>query len=209
MKTLVCYGDSNTYGYNPHNSLRYDDNILWTTILQDYLSEEYKVYNEGLNGRMIAFNRTNEEYKNALLTIVSDLDKYETIDFMSIMLGTNDVSADMNLSIEDITNGLEKLLSAATNHLMKKQNYLPKILIIVPAHILPDYHGTAFEWQIDDTTIYKSNNLTNSYKNLADKYNCLFLDCTNKLEVSSIDCEHLTENGHSKLAKLVYKTIKE
>ena len=208
MKTLVCYGDSNTYGYNPHNSLRYDDNILWTTILQSYLKDEYKVYNEGLNGRTTAFNRVNEEYKNGLLTIVSDLDKYDTIDYLTIMLGTNDVSADMNLSIEDITNGLEKLLLTATNHLINKQNYLPKIMIIVPAHVLPNYHGTIFEWQIDDTTIYKSNNLANSYKDLADKYGCLFLDCTNELEVSPIDCEHLTENGHKKLAELVYKAIR-
>lgn len=208
MKTLVCYGDSNTYGYNPHNSLRYDDNILWTTILQSYLKDEYKVYNEGLNGRTTAFNRVNEEYKNGLLTIVSDLDKYDTIDYLTIMLGTNDVSADMNLSIEDITNGLEKLLLTATNHLINKQNYLPKIMIIVPAHVSPNYHGTIFEWQIDDTTIYKSNNLANSYKDLADKYGCLFLDCTNELEVSPIDCEHLTENGHKKLAELVYKAIR-
>ena len=24
MKTIVCYGDSNTYGYNPENGFRYE-----------------------------------------------------------------------------------------------------------------------------------------------------------------------------------------
>ena len=32
MKTIVCYGDSNTYGYNPENGFRYEYEERWTTI---------------------------------------------------------------------------------------------------------------------------------------------------------------------------------
>lgn len=37
MKTIVCYGDSNTYGYNPENGFRYEYEERWTTILQKEL----------------------------------------------------------------------------------------------------------------------------------------------------------------------------
>ena len=207
MKTLVCYGDSNTYGYNPHNSLRYDDSVLWTNKLQNYLKDKYKVYNEGLNGRTTAYDRPDVDEKNGLKTLTPTLDKYETIDALLIMLGTNDCNNFMHLSIDDIKIGLEQLIVTSINHLQNKQGFIPTILIIAPAHILPEYEGTPFAWQLDEQTIIKSNNLAKPYKELADKYNCLFLDCTNELEVSPIDCEHLTENGHDKLAKLIYEIL--
>ena len=43
MKTVVCYGDSNTYGYNPNTGSRYDESIIWTSILQNKLKEKYTI----------------------------------------------------------------------------------------------------------------------------------------------------------------------
>ena len=33
MTTILCYGDSNTYGYNPVNGLRYPKDVRWTGCL--------------------------------------------------------------------------------------------------------------------------------------------------------------------------------
>lgn len=51
MTTILCYGDSNTYGYNPVNGLRYPKGVRWTGVLQKMLGEEYEVIEEGCNGR--------------------------------------------------------------------------------------------------------------------------------------------------------------
>ena len=51
MENILCYGDSNTFGYNPKNCSRYDDNTRWTAILQKNLGKEYKVINEGMPNR--------------------------------------------------------------------------------------------------------------------------------------------------------------
>jgi lysophospholipase L1-like esterase len=50
-KTIVCYGDSNTWGDNPDFDERYPANVRWPGILQDLLGDEYDVVNEGLRGR--------------------------------------------------------------------------------------------------------------------------------------------------------------
>ena len=55
MKTIVCYGDSNTYGYNPENGFRYEYEERWTTILQKELKDSAIVIPEGLNGRTTSF----------------------------------------------------------------------------------------------------------------------------------------------------------
>lgn len=50
--TLLCYGDSNTYGYDPRSYLgeRYPRSVRWTGLLAE---EGYTVRNEGMNGRSI------------------------------------------------------------------------------------------------------------------------------------------------------------
>ena len=54
MTTILCYGDSNTYGYNPVNGLRYPKDVRWTGVLQKLLGEQYAVIEEGCNGRTTA-----------------------------------------------------------------------------------------------------------------------------------------------------------
>ena len=49
--TLICYGDSNTYGYDPHdtNEGRYPKEVRWTGIMDT--ETDWKVENHGVNGR--------------------------------------------------------------------------------------------------------------------------------------------------------------
>ena len=51
MKTILCFGDSNTWGYNPENRQRFGPEERWTGILRNSLGEDYRVIEEGLNGR--------------------------------------------------------------------------------------------------------------------------------------------------------------
>ena len=58
MTTILCYGDSNTYGYNPVNGLRYPKDVRWTGVLQKLLGEQYAVIEEGCNGSRTMERRT-------------------------------------------------------------------------------------------------------------------------------------------------------
>jgi lysophospholipase L1-like esterase len=51
MKTVLCYGDSNTWGYNPSTEDRYPLAERWVSVLALALGPEYLVIPEGLNGR--------------------------------------------------------------------------------------------------------------------------------------------------------------
>lgn len=54
MKTIVCFGDSNTFGFKLSNFKRYQASERWTGILKERLKLEYCIKEEGLNGRTIA-----------------------------------------------------------------------------------------------------------------------------------------------------------
>ena len=51
MKNILCYGDSNTFGFNTKDGSRYDENTRWTAVLQKNLGAEYNVINEGMPNR--------------------------------------------------------------------------------------------------------------------------------------------------------------
>ncbi len=63
-KTILCYGDSNTYGYNPSNGLRYPEDIRWTGRLKSLLGDACRIIEEGCNGRTTVFDDPMEGWKN-------------------------------------------------------------------------------------------------------------------------------------------------
>ena len=92
MWEILCYGDSNTWGYNPSTKERYDRYERWTGILQFTLGDEYHVIEEGLNGRTTVWDEPIEgEYKNGKTYLVSCLESHKPLDLVIIMLGTNDL----------------------------------------------------------------------------------------------------------------------
>lgn len=156
-KTVVfCYGDSNTYGYDPKGSgERYPKQFRWTTILQNLLGENYTVINEGKNGRTTAFDRPGEE-RNGLNEFLPRLRAHEAPDIVLIMLGTNDCCKPMGLSPQSITDGLEKLVVAAEENVRTAKGEVPKIVLIAPAAIGEHYEGTIFAYQLDENAVRKS-----------------------------------------------------
>ena len=51
MKNILCYGDSNTWGYIPGTGGRYPRDIRWTGRMAKALGEDYYVLEAGLSGR--------------------------------------------------------------------------------------------------------------------------------------------------------------
>jgi len=64
MKSVLCFGDSNTWGYDPATKDRFPRDVRWAGILAGLLSPDYQVIEEGLNGRTTVWNDPIEGYKN-------------------------------------------------------------------------------------------------------------------------------------------------
>ena len=43
MKKILCYGDSNTFGYNPFDASRLDEKTRWTALLQENLGSDFEI----------------------------------------------------------------------------------------------------------------------------------------------------------------------
>ena len=56
MKRILCFGDSNTWGYDPATQDRFDRATRWPGVLREQLGTGYEVIEEGLNGRTTVWN---------------------------------------------------------------------------------------------------------------------------------------------------------
>ena len=98
MKTIVCYGDSNTWGYMPKRERpqettlnRFPWGVRWTSLLQEQLGAAYRVVEEGLNGRTTMFDDPLDICRNGLESIDCCMLSKHPVDLVILMLGTNDV----------------------------------------------------------------------------------------------------------------------
>lgn len=85
MRTVLCFGDSNTYGYNPVNGERLSKNVRWTGRLQILLGDEYVVVEEGCNGRTTVFKEPVDVWKSGLEYLKPCLNSHKPVDIVVMM----------------------------------------------------------------------------------------------------------------------------
>ena len=210
IKRIVCFGDSNTWGYNPENGTRYPSSIRWTGVLQQMLGDEYLIIEEGQNGRTIA-NPDPAEWgtKSGIEYVIPMIESHMPMDMLIIMLGTNDLKAKFNYPAPDIAGCLQNLLLKVKGHLNYHLGHPDlKILIISPPQIGEDIAASPFFPFVDaDSIINVSKELPKWYKMVADQFECDFLDATSLVSGGKIDSLHLSEESHKVLAEAVYKKV--
>ena len=193
MKKIICYGDSNTFGYNPKDGSRFDENIRWTSLLQKNLGVEYEVINEGMCDRTGFVNNPKGELFSAPKHFPEFIKKSGNIDLLILWIGTNDLQFLYNISLSTIERGLENLIKLA-------KTKAKKILIIPPVILNENILKGAFNYQFDNESINKSKNVGKIYKRFADLYNCKFFDINTIVNPSDIDGLHYNSNSHRIIA---------
>jgi lysophospholipase L1-like esterase len=210
VKNILCYGDSNTWGWVPSSMglKRYSFDNRWPGILQNLLGDGYKVFEEGLGARTTMFDdpRIDFPLRNGAETLPNILESNLPLNFVIIMLGTTDTKEMLNLNVEDITNGMKKLIKIVKNMKILKNCSPAKILIIVPPIVLEE---ADFASKLFKGATAKTQELVKSYENLAKEENVYYLNPTNEIKVDKIEGVHMDNTNHEKLAKLIANKLLE
>lgn len=206
-KTIVCFGDSNTYGYDAVANARFCEDERWTCLLSDFLGKGYLIREEGMGGRTTVFEDPLFEGLSGLSSLHSVLMTHSPISLLIIMLGTNDVKQRFSATAENISQGLDRLVTKAMNTLCWKDK--PNILIMAPPPIREIYKYTDVAEKMGDGCDIKSAKLPALYEKLAKEKNLHFLDVSSIPGVSMCDFDgmHLTVESHRSLAKYLAERI--
>jgi lysophospholipase L1-like esterase len=202
MKTILCFGDSNTYGLKPDGTGRYDHTVRYPCRLQALLGEEYRIIEEGCPGRTTVFDDISNPYKKGIDYFIPCLRSHTPLDYIIIMLGTNDCKTVYNASPKDIADGIAALVSAA-----RKITPASKTLIVSPILLGESVWKPGFDTEFDENSVVTSKGLAAEHKKVADRTSSLFLNAAEVATASPIDEEHLDEQGHLSLASAVSEII--
>ena len=208
MTTVLCYGDSNTYGYVPETGMRYPKEVRYPGKLQMLLGDGYTVIEEGCNGRTTVHDDPLEDGKNGLTYLKPCLNSHKPVDIVTLMLGSNDLKERFHLTAADIAGGAGILVDTIITFLKEKQGFAPRIVLISPPEIGTGIASSPFGDSFPETTIAASKEFPAHYKAVADKYGCVFLDAAQYIRPSEVDSLHLTPEGHQILAEKLNEIIK-
>lgn len=208
MKSILCYGDSNTYGLKSDLATRYGRNVRWTGILQKMLGEDYYVIEEGLGGRTTVWDDPVEDYKNGKKYLLPCLDSHKPLDLVVIMLGTNDLKSRYGVSPFDIGVSMENIIKTILKSDAGLDFQPPKILLITPVPIHSVGRKEDLDQMIPDMD-RRSKMLEPYYRSIAEKYHLYYINPAGKVEINDTDGIHFTEKGHRQMAELVYDKIME
>jgi lysophospholipase L1-like esterase len=141
MKTLVCFGDSNTWGYVPGSGgERLPREQRWPVILQGLLGDEWDVIAEGLSGRTATIDRPDSEGRNGLPYLLPCLHSHSPVDLAVIFLGTNDVNY---LEDERIARCVARLVEIA------RRAPVGDVLVVCPAPFAGHDLEASFRAELD------------------------------------------------------------
>jgi lysophospholipase L1-like esterase len=211
MKTILCYGDSNTWGYNPKTQNRHDHNTRWPMALKNLLNKdapldepEWWVVEEGLGGRTSCREDPLEGDKNGLRQLLPILESHRPIDLVAVMLGTNDLKPRFNPSPFDIAQGVQNVALAIQKSNFGPDNAAPKVLMICPPAAVD---SPALKHIFGDCAKL-SKKLPLFYKALAIECGAAFLDAGKHIKSSPVDGIHLEPEDQLLLAEAVAESEK-
>lgn len=203
MTRILCFGDSNTFGYKPDKSGRFDETIRWTARLQRMLGDNYQIVEEGLCGRTSIFEDPQKVGRKGLDLVDVLVESHNPIDVFVVMLGTNDCKTYYGGTAETIAEGLGQVIAKA----QRVTRCDMKILVISP--ILLGSGVGEIDVDFNEASEEVSRELAGEYEKLARKNNFYFLDASKYADASDTDREHLDEQGHEKLADAIYDKLIE
>lgn len=202
LKKILCFGDSNTYGYIPNNGARYDKNTRWTGVLSLLSHGKFEIIEDGCNNRTaFAANPAGKIFTGYEILPELLTDDFEAV---ALAIGINDTQFLYNLSSIEIASGVEKLIN-----IVKVKSPQAKILLVAPSILTDDVLNGNFACLFDRTSIEKSRQLPLLYKKIAEKQNVEFLDLNSVAKTSSLDGLHYAPEQHLKIAQAIFTILSE
>ena len=123
MYRVFCFGDSNTWGFNPSNGLRFPEDDRWTGVLRKTLGSGFEIIDDGQNGRQIldSVGHFNSQVKLNM-----------PLDVVIIYLGINDIFFNPDLPVFKMLDGIREMFKAVKDNCSEYNEQLPEIILLGP-----------------------------------------------------------------------------
>ncbi|WP_315928007.1 SGNH/GDSL hydrolase family protein [Mesorhizobium sp. SP-1A] len=207
MKTVLCYGDSLTWGYDTAGPGRHALEDRWPSVLQARLGEGVQVIAEGLNGRTTAFDEwLSGADRNGARVLPTMLMTHAPLDLIVILLGSNDMKPWIHGNPAAAARGIERLVDIVRSHDYPFGWPAPQILIVSPPPIART-ENVEFAAMFAGGT-EGSAQLAPLYAAVADQAGCGFFDAGSAVSVTPLDGVHLDAENTRRLGEALAPVVR-
>lgn len=208
IKTVLCYGDSNTHGQAPGGTPldRFGLNERWPGVLSSELGPDWNVIEEGLSGRTTVHNDPIEgDLKNGRTYLRPCLMSHAPIDLVILMLGTNDLKARFGQPASEVAMGIGCLVHDIKELAPGPSGSIPEILVVAPPPMLDDIK----EWEgIFSGAQPKSHQLAHEFEVIADFLEVHYFNAGKIVAADPADGFHLSASAHRSLGLALAKELR-
>lgn len=199
MKTVMCFGDSITWGQDPATRTRLPYDRRWPGVLQLAMGDRIRVIEEALCDRTTIWDDPYVGGRNGRSMLAPLLESHAPVDVLAIMLGTNDLQLHFHKSAAEVALGVGTLIDLAQKSGYGPDGGAPQILVIAPYRFgdMPPMEQLYFGGKDRE-----AENLAAAIETVADKCGCFFLDSSDVV-TAGIDGVHLDAANHAKLATAI------
>lgn len=206
--TVLCYGDSNTWGQKPDKAGRYPVNVRWTGRLQEQLGDDFYVIEEGLSSRTTDLEYAKKPGRNGKTYLIPCLASQNPIDIAILMLGTNDLKIEFKRSPEDIADAVKGLVADIKQNAFTQAKVAPKVLLVSP--ILVNDKARNFDefyrGVYDAESAAKSHRHAEALNVVANTTGSAFFDAST-VSAAGDDGIHFSEAAHIALAEALRSQV--
>jgi lysophospholipase L1-like esterase len=197
MKTVLCYGDSNTWGYDPGTRTRFPPDVRWTGVLARGLGAGYRIIEEGLNGRTTRWDDPIELGRNGLTYLRPCVASHQPLELIVVMLGTTDLKHRFNLIASDIAESAAGVAEEARRLAFRPDEPPLQALLVAPPPVstLTDF-AAMFAGAHE-----KSTQFGHVYRLAAERSHLPFFDAGTVIVSSEKDGIHFDAEEHRKLGE--------
>jgi lysophospholipase L1-like esterase len=204
MKTVLCFGDSNTWGYVPgSNAERFPPDVRWAARLATALGDDWNVIAEGLNGRTATMDSPVADGRNGLTYLMPCLHSHMPLDIVVIYLGTNDAGDRYSLPAETVAGSVGRLVRVVRTSEAGRDGGAPDVLVVCP----PPFGHLDPEGSFANAGA-KSRQLGRWYAEVCRELDCELLDLNGIAAYSDLDGVHLDADGHAAVAAAVEERLR-
>ena len=196
MNRVLFYGDSNVFGFDPRGMTggRYPAAERWTQLLSKKLYGEWKVFDDGMNGRIIPDN------PYSFLAMDKAVLEHSPLDLFVVMLGTNDLLGMANPDADVVAGRMRDLIERQ----MRRQEFIDNrtaILIVSPMTIRPNMDDFLTECE------GQRRRLATQIDMIAQEFGCFYTDAGSWDLDMAFDGIHLSEEGHAEFARQMAQVL--
>jgi lysophospholipase L1-like esterase len=203
-RVVLCYGDSNTYGWDSETGGRFPPEVRWPGVLAAELGSGWRVVEEGLGGRTTVHDDPLMPHRNGLTYLAPCLCSHAPLDAVVLFLGTNDLKPRFGLPAGDVARGIGVLIEHVLASGAGPDWRAPSVVVLGLPRLGrfdaadEQFDGVAAKWE----------RLPGLLRRMTEELGVGFVDLGDTTAYSDVDARHLDRAGHAAVGRAAAHAVR-